>query len=220
MLRSWLVKVGCFGCFFLVVGILALLMLVAGVLFLSSNIFGTPEVPSASFSRADGYSAQQKLYEIVQRQIGHSNRKDPISLTESEANAFLSRHLSQGDIPLSPIVVRFKTDQFVVQGQTALRNLIQNPPFTYLLPYFPDKYLDHPVWVSIQGRITIEGRRQATERSADITLTELVLGRQPISPFFLYAMMGPSGAGLFRFRVPGVVESVDIQGGRAVIRTR
>jgi hypothetical protein len=76
------------------------------------------------------------------------------------------------------------------------------------------------VWVSIQGRITIGAGGEATERTADVSVTEFVLGRQPISPFFLYMLMGPSGAGLFRFRVPGVVEGVDIQGGRATIRTR
>src|SRR5260221_41613 len=83
MLGSWLVKVGCAGCLVLVVEILVLLMVAGGALFLSTNIFGTPPVPSVAFSRADGYSAQQKLYEIVQRQIGQSSRKDPISLTES-----------------------------------------------------------------------------------------------------------------------------------------
>ena len=220
MLRSWLVKLGCFGCFVLVIGILALLMLAGGALFLSTNLYGKPHVPSVAFSRSDGYSAQQKIYEIVQRQIGRSSRKDPISLTESEANAFLSRHLGEGTVPLSPIVVRFKTDQFIVVGQTPLRNLVQSPPLTYLLPYLPDRYLDRPVWVSVEGRIAIGGRRDGAERTADVTLTEFVLGRQPISPFFLYMLMGPSGGGLFHFRVPGVVEGVDIEGGRAIIRTR
>jgi hypothetical protein len=220
VLGSWFVKVGCFGCFVLVVGGLALLVLLGGAFFLSSNIFGTPEVPSVAFSRSDGYSAQQKLYEIVQRQAGRSSRKDPISLTEAEANAFLSRHLDEGTVPLSPIVVRFKGDQFVVQGQTALRNLVQSPPLSWALPYLPSRYLNRPIWVSVEGRITIEGHGESTGRSADVTVNDFALGRQPISPFFLYALMGPSGRGLFHFRVPGVVESIDIQGGRAVIRTR
>ena len=220
MLGSWLVRLGCFGCFVLVVGGLALVVLAGGAVFLSSNIFGTPEVPPVAFSRSDGYSAQQKLFEIVQRQAGHSSRKDPISLTEAEANAFLSRHLDEGTVPLSPVVVRFKGDQFVVRGQTALRNLIQSPPFSWALPYLTSRYLNQPVWVSVEGRITIAGRGESTGRSADVTVSDFALGRQPISPFLLYALMGPSGGGLFHFRVPGVIESVEIQGGRAVIRTR
>ena len=213
-------KVGCFGCFVLVVGGLTLLVLAGSAVFLSSNIFGTPEVPPVAFSKSDGYSAQQKLYEIVQRQARRSSRKDPISLTEAEANAFLSRHLDEGAVPLSPIVVRFKADEFVVQGQTAARNLVQNPPFSWVLPYLPGRYLDRPIWVSVEGRITIAGSGESTGRSADVSLNDFALGRQPISPFFLYALMGPSGGGLFHFRVPGVVESIDVQGGRLVIRTR
>jgi len=197
-----------------------MLVLAGGAFFLSSNIFGTPEVSPVAFSRSDGYSAQQKLYEIVQRQTGRSSRKDPISLTEAEANAFLSRHLDEGSVPLSPIVVRFKGDEFVVQGQTALRNLVQSPPLSWAVPYLPSRYLNRPVWVSVEGRITIEGRGESSGRSADVTLNDFALGRQPISPFLLYGLMGPSGGGLFHFRVPGVVESIDIQGGRAVIRTR
>jgi len=214
------VKVGCFGCFVLVVGGLTLLVLAGSAVFLSSNIFGTPEVPPVAFSKSDGYSAQQKLYEIVQRQARRSSRQDPISLTEAEANAFLSRHLDEGAVPLSPIVVRFKADEFVVQGQTAARNLVQNPPFSWVLPYLPGRYLDRPIWVSVEGRITIAGSGESTGRSADVSLNDFALGRQPISPFFLYALMGPSGGGLFHFRVPGVVESIDVQGGRLVIRTR
>jgi len=213
------VKIGCFGCFVLVVAGLALLMVAGGALFLSTNIFGTPNVSPVAFSRSDGYSAQQKLYEIVQRQARSSTRQDAVSLSEAEANAFLARHLAEGSIPLSPIVVRFPSDEFLVQGQTAVRNVIKNPLFTSLLPYLPQKYLDRPVWVTLQGRIAVTGRG-ASERTADVSVTEFALGRQPLGSFFLYALMGPSGAGLFRFHVPAVIEGIDIQRGRAVIRTR
>ncbi len=213
-------KLGCFGCFFLVVAVLAVLMLAGGMLFLSANIFGSPDVRPVSFSRADGYAAQQKLYEVALRQAGRSSRKDPIALTEREANAFLSRHLEAGAVPLSSLIVRFDTDQFVAQGQTPLRNLVQGPPFAYLIPYLPDKRLDRPVWVSIHGRITIEAPAGEARRYGNVTVTQFVLGRQPISTFLIYVMMGPSGAGLFRWPVPAVVESVQIQGGQAIIRTR
>jgi len=214
------VKIGCFSCLVLLVGGLALLVVAGGAFFLSSNIFATPQVAPVAFSRSDGYAAQQKLYEIAQRQSGRSSRKDPISLTEAEANAFLSRHLDEGTVPLSPIVVRFKADEFVIQGQTALRNLIQSPPCSWALPYLPNRYLTRPVWVSVGGRITIARGSESSARSADVTLDDFALGRQPISPFFLYSLMGPSGGGLFHFRVPAVVESIDVQGGRLVIRTR
>ncbi len=211
-------RLGCFGCFVLVIVVLAVLVLAGGILFLSANIFRSPDVRPVSFSRGDGYSAQQKLYEVELRQSGRSSRKDPIILTEREANAFLSRHLAEAaGIPLSPLVVRFDKGQFFAQGQTALRNILQGPPFGYLLPYIPDKRLDQPVWITVRGRISVEG---GATRYGTVTLTELILGRQPVHSYLLYVMMGPSGAGLFHWPVPAAVESVQMEEGQAIIRTR
>ena len=220
MLRC-LMKLGCFGCFALVVLVLAVLVVTGGVLFLSVNILRSPDVQPVSFSRADGYAAQQKLYELVLRQAGRSGRRDPITLTEREVNAFLSRHLADvAGVPLSPLTVRLDEDHLFAQGQTALRNLFQGPPFAYLLPYIPDRRLDQPVWVSVRARISIDAAAGAATGYGTVTVTEFVLGRQPINSFLLYVMLGPSGAGLFRWPVPGVVESIQIQSGQAIIRTR
>ncbi|PYO30055.1 MAG: hypothetical protein DMD86_13935, partial [Candidatus Rokuibacteriota bacterium] len=145
----------------------------------------------------------------------------PITLTEREVNAFLSRHLAEvAGVPLSPLTVRLDGDHLFAQGQMALRNLFQGPPFAYLLPYIPDKRLDQPVWVSVRARISIDAAAGAATGYGTVTVTEFVLGRQPINSFLLYVMLGPSGAGLFRWPVPGVVESIQIQSGQAIIRTR
>jgi len=214
-------KLGCFGCFALVVLVLAVLVVTGGVLFVSANILRSPDVQPVSFSRADGYAAQQKLYELVLRQAGRSGRRDPITLTEREVNAFLSRHLAEvAGVPLSPLTVRLDGDHLFAQGQMEPRNLFQGPPFAYLLPYIPDKRLDQPVWVSVRARISIDAPAGAATGYGTVTVTEFVLGRQPINSFLLYVMLGPSGAGLFRWPVPGVVESVRIQEGWAIIRTR
>ncbi len=214
-------KLGCFGCFALVVLVLAVLVVTGGVLFVSANILRSPDVRPVSFSRADGYAAQQKLYELVLRQAGRSGRRDPITLTEREVNAFLSRHLAEvAGVPLSPLTVRLDGDHLFAQGQMELRNLFQGPPFAYLLPYIPDKRLDQPVWVSVRARISIDAAAGAATGYGTVTVTEFVLGRQPINSFLLYVMLGPSGAGLFRWPVPGVVESIQIQSGQAIIRTR
>ena len=213
-------KLGCFGCL-LVVVVLVVLVLTVGALFVSGNIFRSPDGHPVSFSRADGYAAQQKLYEVVIRQAGRSSRKDPISLTEREASAFLSRHLAESArIPLSDLSVRFDPGEFVVQGQAPLRSLAQGPLLSYLGPYIPERPLDYPVWVSIRGRINIETSSVGTKRYATVTVTRFVLGRQPLGTVLLYVMLGPSGAGLLEWPVPEVVESVQIQAGRAIIRTR
>ncbi len=214
-------RLGCFGCFFLIIAILVILLLAGGVIFLSVNIFGTPDVRPTSFSKGDGYSAQQKLYEVVLRQSGRSSRKDPIVLSQREANAFLSRHLAEAaGVPLSSLILRFEKGQVFAQGQTPLRNLFQGPPFAQLLPYIPDKRLDQPVWVTVRARLSVEVSAGGASRYGSVSVTELELGRQPVSSFLLYLMMGPSGAGLFRWPVPGVVESIQIEDGQAIIRTQ
>src|SRR5437867_12270455 len=154
MLRC-LMKLGCFGCFALVVLVLAVLVVTGGVLFVSANILRSPDVRPVSFSRADGYAAQQKLYELVLRQAGRSSRKDPITLTEREVNAFLSRHLAEAaGGPLAPLTVRFDKDHFFAQGRTRRRNPCRGPPFAYLIPYIPDNRLYHPACVSIGAQIS------------------------------------------------------------------
>jgi hypothetical protein len=214
------VRLGCFGCFFIVIGILALVVLVGGAVFLSLSLFGTPDVRSVAFSKADGYAAQQKLYEVVLRQAGRSGRKDSIILLEREANAFLSRHLAESaGIPLSPLIIRFEKGYVFAQGQTPLRNLFQGPPFAQLIPYVPDARLNQPAWVTIRATISVESGSGNT-RYGNVNVTEFELGRQHVGSFLLYVMMGPSGAGLFHWQVPSIVDSIQIEDGQAIIRTR
>ena len=95
-------KLGCFGCLLLIVAILVIVVVGLGMIFLSTNIFSAPEIRPVSFTRQDGYAAQQKLFEVASRQIGRSTRRDPIILSEPEVNAFLSKHLEQIWSPLFP----------------------------------------------------------------------------------------------------------------------
>src|SRR5687767_753529 len=98
---------GCFGCALVIVGLLVILVLGLGIFLLSTTIFSAPETRPIQFTKNDGYAAQQKLFEVASRQAGRSRRRDPITLTEPEANAFISRHLDQSGLPVTPLVVRF-----------------------------------------------------------------------------------------------------------------
>jgi hypothetical protein len=214
-------RLGCLGCFVLIVVGLGGLVIAGGALFLSTNIFGTPDVHPVSYTPGDGHTAQQKLYEVLLRQAGRSGRKDPIVLTDREANAFVAQHLAEvAGVPVTPLIVKFTNGQFFAQGQTTLRNLLRGAPFSYLLGYVPSRWPGRSVWVTVQGQLTISGGPNGAPRYGDVTVTQLTLGRQPLHSFLLYMMMGPSGAGLFHWRVPSVVDQVQIQDGRAIIHTR
>jgi hypothetical protein len=216
-------RLGCIGCLLLVIVLLIATVLgVAGILFLSANIYGSPEVILTPFTQSDGVAAQQKLYEVLRRETGRSSRQDPIVLTDREATAFLSRYLEQSaGLPLAPITVRFLRREILIQGRTPLRNLLQGSPFAQLLPYLPEHRLNQPVWITLRGPITVEsgiGGRAA--RHGKIAVTEFALGRQPVNSWLLTIMMEPSNMHLLRWQVPSNVDSVEIEEGQLVIRTR
>jgi hypothetical protein len=211
-------KLGCLGCLMLIVAILVIVVVALGVIFLSANIFSPPEIRPVAFTKNDGYSAQQKLFEVALRQSGRSSRKDALIITEAEANAFLSRHLEKSGLVLSPIAVRFTKGEIVVQGQTALRGLLKGPPFAQIAPYLPDKKLNEAVWVTVRGQIKIDGT--GTSRQGSVEISDFALGKQQLSGVLLTVLMGPSGGGLLEWPVPAVVEQVRVGEGQLTITTR
>lgn len=214
-------RLGCFGCLALTVVVVVIAVAALGIVFLSGNITHPPDVQPTRYSRADGHAAQQKLYELVLRQTGRSSRQDPVVITEPEANAFLANHLEASDLPLNPLIVRFSNGQIEVQGQTPLRHLLQGPPFAQLLPYVSDARLDRPLWVTVKGRIAVEGRGTEGSRSyGRVDLTEFALGRQELGTWLVSFMLGPTAKRLLRWQVPSVVREVQIQDGKAIVVTR
>jgi hypothetical protein len=211
-------KLGCFGCLLLVVALLIVVVVGLGVIFLSTNIFSAPEVRPVSFTKIDGYAAQQKLFEVASRQLGRSSRRDPIVMTEPEVNAFLSRHLEQSGLPLSPIVVRLHRGEVLAQGQTPFRNLIKGPPFAQIARHLADRRLDEPVWVTVRGRISIDGT--GNSRQGRLEVDQFALGTQHLGSFLLLLLMGPSGGGLLHWPVPAVVDEIRVGEGNLAITTR
>jgi hypothetical protein len=215
-------RFGCFGCLVLLVAFLVVIVAAAGFIFLSGNMGTPPDVQPTRFTRADGFSAQRKLYELVLRESGRSTRTDPVILSEAEVNAFLANHLAEAaNLPFSPLIVRFEGGQLELRGQTVLRNLLQGPPFPQLMPYLPAAHLDQTVWVTVRGRFIIDHPRTKGGRTyARVEVSEFALGKQPVGRWLLWLMLGPAGSKLLRFQVPTIVDSVQIEERRAMIRTQ
>ena len=215
-------RLGCFGCLALMVVVLVIGVGALGIVFLSGNITNPPDVQVTRYTRADGHSAQQKLYELVLRQNGRSSRQDPVVITEQEANAFLANHLvSSAELPFDPLIVRFVKGQVELQGQTPLRNLLQGPPIAQILPYVRDDRLDRPIWVTVKGRIIVEGKGSDPSRNyGRVDLSEFALGKQELGTWLLSFMLGPTSKRLLQWQVPSVVRDIQIQDGRAVVVTR
>jgi len=77
------------------------------------------------------------------------------------------------------------------------------------------------VWVTLRGRLSVDSSiGSGAARYGKVSLTGFSLGKQPVSGWLLTIMMGPSSTHLLRWQVPPIVESIDIEEGQLVIRTR
>jgi hypothetical protein len=215
-------RLGCVGCLLVLLVIVIFGVAAAGAIFFSANIFDEPEVRVQPFTTADGFRAQQKLYEIVLRDGERSGRTDPIVFSEPELNAFLARHLIDTvGLSFSPISVVLLPDSMIeVRGRTVLRNLMQGIPFAQLAPYLPRGRADQPVWVRVRGQIELErGTVRRDRQFGRFTVSEFALGTQPIGAWVLTFMLGQTGRHLLRFPVPTVVQSVAVDDGHLIVRT-
>jgi hypothetical protein len=215
-------KLGCAGCLILVVLLAFLAAVVGGFFVLSGNIFEEPRLEVLDSGRADVSATRSKLYEIVQRDAGQSGRQDPIILSEGEINALVVRHLAEkGGLRFDPFVMRLTQGQFLLQGRTVLRSLLQGPPFAQLAPYLPTVQLNRPLWITVRGYVSVQpGEPGAKPGRASVTLTEFDLGKQPVGNWPFSVVMGPAGFGLLKWPVPGVVRDIDIEDRRILVRTR
>ena len=215
-------KFGCAGCLILMVVLGFLAVVGVGFLFLSGNIFEEPQFEVLEWSRADASAARYKLSEIIQRDTDRSGRQDPIAFTEREITALLARHLSEtAGLRFDPFATRLTQGQFLLQGRTLLRSLLQGPPFAQLAAYLPAAQLDRPIWLSVRGYIAIQpGEPGGKPGRARVMLTEFNLGRQPVGNWPFSVAMGPAGSRLLTWPVPGALRDIDIEDRRVVIRTR
>jgi hypothetical protein len=200
---------------------MALLLIAAVALacfFVSGNLLSAPDFQPVSFTPADGRAAQQRLFEVVLRQAGRSARRDPIVITEAEANAFLARHLDQSGLPLSPLAVRFAGGRLTAQGQAPLRDLLKAPVLAQLSPYLGNSRLDRPIWVTVTAKILVSG--SGKQRYGKVEVEEFSLGRQPLGAVLFSLLIGPTSERLLKWPVPPVVADIQISDNAIEIRTR
>jgi hypothetical protein len=215
-------KLGCAGCVILIVLLTFLAALVGAFFAMSGNIFEEPHFEALDWSRSDASAARSTLREIILRDAGQSGRHDPVLLNQREINALVARHLAEtAGLRFDPFAIRLTQGQFLLQGRTALRSLLQGPPFAQLGAYLPASQLDRPIWITVRGYIVVQpGELGRKPGRALVVMTEFNLGRQPVGNWPFSAVMGSAGSGLLKWPVPGAVQDIDIEDRRVLIRTR
>jgi hypothetical protein len=164
---------------------------------------------------------KRRIEEAGLRGAGRSARDEALVFSETEVAAFLARQLHDAGLQLSPVNVRLEATQVTAQGRLPLGALLQGPPVVWLSSVVSRQRLGSPVWVTLTGTIAVEappGARRA--RYAEVTLIHSEIGRVSLPGWVVTLMVGPRGASLLRWRVPPVVDRVEVGDGKLTIRTR
>ena len=201
-------------------GILAILAAVSlatasGGLFLATGLLGRPDLDwEAAPNPGASLRVQHVLAQVVLRQGGLSRDRDPLVLTTSDVNAFIARHVRVRDLPAWPPVVRLADSSVTLAGQTSPRRLLEKARMGGVLGIAPSTLLDLDIWLVAHGRVTVHAGL------GELEMDGAAIGRQRIPVGWLWRLVGARPAELLVWRMPPVVERLEILPGRMVIHTR
>jgi len=161
-----------------------------------------------------GFRVEGVLAQLLLREAGLSSRQEPLILAADEVNAFLARHVEVRDSPVWPVRVRIYPMEVELGGPTTLGRLIEAgvaQPLAWLLP---KALADRPVWIATRGTVAI-----TSSGRAEFVPNRAAIGRQGLPLALFWSVVGGRPRRLV-WRMPRVVERVEIQPGRLVIHTR
>lgn len=196
-----------------VLGVVILGIAVAGA-WLTVMALGWPDQaqPVAPDPEA-GRRFQGVLAQLLLRDSGLSSRQDPLALTATDVNAFLAGHVEVRDAPVWPVQVWMDAEGVGAGGVTTVGRLVSAGLSPRLGRALPGAVADCPVWVAASGQIGVRGGR------AEFVAHAAAIGRQRVPVGILWRFLGGRPSALV-WRMPRVVERVDVEPGRLVIHTR
>jgi hypothetical protein len=154
--------------------------------------------------------AQHGVAELLLRAGGVSTRRGPVEMRTAELDAFLSRHVEARRLRLHPLRVHAERGALEVAGRTTVGQLAAGSGLGWL----PGPVLDLGVWVSATGRLDVGPGGEGA-----FVVERAAVGRQPVPPGWLLRVLGIDARDL-TWRMPRIVERIEIQPGRLLIHTR
>jgi hypothetical protein len=207
-------KLGCSGCLALILILAVASLLIGGAVGAAVRMLAHPDVRVAPSTAADGTRAQQKLFDLARQ----ARRGETIALSEAEVNALISRHLveARGVRLGTPNVRLVGGDRLVLNGQSPLRQLLDEAALGALADVLPARWQARPVWLHLGARVRVEG---GPRRQLRMDVDEFAVGRQRLPTPMLRLLLDPASVGLLQWTLPDHVERVGIEPGRVVIQT-
>src|SRR5262249_11999610 len=186
----------------------------ASVIFLTRALAWPDQADGRKPPPEAGLRVESVLAQVLMREAGPAAPEDPLVLASEEVNAFLAGHVEVRDSPVWPVRVQIYPTEVELGGATTVRRLVEaglGQPFGRLLP---GPLAEGPVWISTRGTITVmpDGRAEFVPHAGTI-------GRQGLPRGLFWKVVGGRPRTLV-WRMPRVVERVEIQTGRLVIHTR
>ncbi|HEV8420761.1 MAG TPA: hypothetical protein VGR13_05345 [Actinomycetota bacterium] len=161
-----------------------------------------------------GLRVQSVLAQLLLREARLSSRQDPLVLSAAEVNAFITGHVEVRDAPVWPVRVQIDRDGVELAGPTTLGRLIEAGLGSALAGKLPRPIGGHPVWIGARGQIAL-----ASPGQAEFLAHTATIGRQRVPVSVLWRAVGGRPRALV-WRMPRIVERVDIEPGRLLIYTR
>jgi hypothetical protein len=195
--------------------VLATILVAAGGAVVLTRALAMPdETAPRSADPQAGLRVQGTVAQLLLREAGLSSRQDPLAFSDAEVNAFLAGHVEIRDPPIWPVRVRIDPDAVELGGVTTLGRLTETGLGRGFGSALPESAATYPVWVAARGRVAVapSGRAEFVAHSGTI-------GRQRVPVAVLWAVLGGRPPALV-WRMPRVVERVDVESGRLLLHTR
>lgn len=181
---------------------------------LAARMLGQPDLTPPPPDQAASFRVQHVLAELLLRQGGVSGRREPLAVTAPELNAFLARHVESRRLAVRPLVVRLEDGWLELMGRTSVGDALAGSVVGALGAVLPKAVLDLDLWLVTRGRLQVQ------EGEGAVVVDAARIGRQPVPPRWVWAVLGIRPDELLTWRMPRVVDHVAVEPGRLVIHTR
>jgi hypothetical protein len=183
---------------------------------LALRLLGVPEaglVPDPSLS--GGAQVTHVVAELAMRGAGVSTRTEPLRISAVELNGFLARHVEARRLPLRPLLLHAEEGRLEVAGRTPVTRLREAGGWAgWVVSRVPDSLRQLEVWVSAEGRVVV--------RSGELQflVERATVGRQAVPVEWLWRALDVNPREQLTWRLPRVVERVEVRPGHLVVHTR
>jgi hypothetical protein len=181
---------------------------------LAGRLLAQPDAGLVSPAPGSGARVQHALGELVMRATGVSSRTEPLVLTSGELNEFLARHVEGRRLSFRPLLVQAGEDELQLAGRTSLGQLAGRSWIQPVLSWLPVAVRDLDLWVSVQGRLALR------QGELEFAVQRATLGRQAVPPSWLWQALDFDPREQLRWRLPRVVERIEVRPGQLIIHTR